>query len=61
MKKVGKRYQYEIEIRGGRDDDYGMPMNPPIVSCGKNKKDVLKQFRFPKKVKVVKIKKVGKC
>ena len=35
--------------------------NPPIVACGKNRKDVLKQFHFPKKIKVTKVKKVGRC
>jgi len=61
VRKKKRRSEYEIEIVGGRSDDYGMPTNPPIVACGKNKKDVLKQFRFPKKIRVTKIKRVGKC
>jgi hypothetical protein len=56
-----KRHQFEIEIKGGKPNDYGMINNPPIVACGKNRKDVLKQFHFPKKVKVTKVTNVGKC
>ena len=48
--------QYEITITGGRPDDYGMPHNPPIVTCAKNKKAALRQFKFPKKVKVKSVK-----
>ena len=50
--------QYEITITGGEPDDYGMPTNPPIITCAKNKKDALKKFKFPKKVKVREIKRV---
>ena len=52
------KHQYEITISGGDPDEYGMPTNPPIVTCAKNKKAALKQFKFPKKVKVKNIKKV---
>ncbi len=53
------RSQYEITISGGRADDYGMPTNPPIVVCAKNKKSALRQFKFPKSVKVKSVKKVS--
>ncbi|MBA7623844.1 hypothetical protein ES703_31243 [subsurface metagenome] len=52
------KFQYEITISGGNPDDYGMPTNPPIVTCAQNKKAALKQFKFPKKVKVREIKRV---
>ena len=52
-------FQYEIKISGGQADDYGMPTNPPIVVCAKNKKNALKKFKFPKNVKVKSVKKVS--
>ena len=62
-KKIGRfcpkrKFQYEITISGGNPDEYDMPTNPPIVTCAKNKKAALKQFKFPKKVKVRSIKRV---
>lgn len=50
--------QYEITISGGDPDDYGMPPNPPIVTCAKNKKAAVKRFKFPKGVKVKSVKRV---
>jgi len=44
--------QYEITISGGDPNDYGMPTNPPIITCAKNKKAALRQFKFPKKSKL---------
>ena len=58
MRSKEGKFQYEIKISGGRPDDYGMSTNPPIVTCARNKKDALKQFKFPKKVKVKNIKRV---
>ncbi len=52
------KFQYEITISGGDPNEYGMPTNPPIVTCARTQKDALRQFKFPKKVKVRKIKRV---
>jgi len=51
--------QYEITISGGEEGEYGMPGEPPIVTCAKNKKSAVKQFKFPKGIKVRNVKRVS--